>query len=863
MQSTSNLDKSKSKRFSASRAKTTRKSEIRIYNNSIKIKLLVSSLALLLLALGFNILLSLSSLEDIYVGSTFSKYFAIGNDLKRNIEKSLRFGKKLDKFVGLNALLQETRNHLAEKKFSGFSRGMGISTENADLSVSVALTDNRIYYSTSPGHIGQELPSSVVDYFSSVFQTPKADRGNFRNYYKLKSTFYIALPIEKGKQKTRKGTLFIILSDDQVTSFIHVLFMEKLQLTGMVGMGVLLVLSGFFFIVIPAAPKSTPLSKKRISGVILVVLLLAQLFFSLLNTNSFKNCYLEITREKTAALAILLKEDIEFMLGKGIAIDRLFRMEKMLGEIIVASPELSDIVLLDANMRPLYTADKNNVSAMAKTHEGTSGKALFSIARKIPKYQHLIPLTRKSAVTDPAATDIAGYISISISRKVLWSELREIIMDSITVLVISFLFLMELLVIVFQYFAREMAGTGRVFKVHYTAIRPAVFLYFFGQTISVSFLPLYMEQLYQPFWGLSREMIMGLPICTTMLFGGISPLIAGPWVDKRGWHEAFFAGLLLTATGFIYTWMAPNAVHLIFSRAFVGFGYGLTFMAANGFVVAFTDDNSKSQGLTRLIAGCYSGYICGSSTGGMLADTIGYNAVFMVGAMVIGLSFIYALIFLKPAMGHSEDTSMDFTEKPALRMVPLLQFITNPGILAVCFLVILPSSMIAVGFLNYFIPVYIDRIGSTPSHIGRLLMIHGLFFIYVAPIFSKYIDRSDFKSRYIFLSGVITSLGLMVFYFHAGMTAAVLSVLILGLAGSFEAATPYVLNLEITKKLGSAKAIAILSSVEKLGQVLGPIIFGWLILGQPGNTSVYYMGIVCFIIALLFYLIGCRSNNPV
>ena len=828
------------------------------YNSNIKFKLIISSLVLLLLALGFNTFLSLSSLEDIYVGSTFSKYSAIGSDLKRNIEKSLKFGKKLDKFVGLNVLLEKTRQHLLDQNMLGFSRTPGADA-NAHLSVSVALTDDQIYYSTSSSLIHQKLPAAVADYFRSLFQTPETHRGISPNYYKRGNTFYIGLPIEKTRQKAPVGLLVIIMSDDQVNAFIHTLFLEKLQLTGMILLGVLLLLSGFFFGVIPADPKTTTFSKKKISAVILLVLLLAQLSFSLINTNSFKNCYLDITQEKTAVLGSLLKEDIDFMLGKGIAIDRLFMMEKMLGEIIAVSPELSEIVLYDADMHPLYTADKTNVSAMDKTHESESAADVFPHAWKVSDYHQLIPLNSKASVTDAVPDDPAGYIAITISRKVLLSELKEIIMDAITVLVISILFLMELLVIVFQYFAREVATAGRVFKVHYTAIRPAVFLYFFGQTISVSFLPLYMEQLYQPFWGLSREVIMGLPICTTMLFGGISPLIAGPWVDKRGWHESFFAGLLLTAIGFVYTWMAPNAVHLIFSRAFVGFGYGLTFMAANGFVVAYTDDNSKSQGLTRLIAGCYSGYICGSSTGGMLADSIGYNAVFIVGAVIICLSFVYAMFFLKPAMAHPEASAMDTLKKPVLGMGQLLEFITSPGILAVCFLVILPSSMIAVGFLNYFIPIYIDRIGSTPSHIGRLLMIHGLFFIYIAPIFSKYIDRSRFKARYIFLSGVISSLGLMVFYFYGGMVAAVLAVLILGLAGSFEAATPYVLGLEITKKLGSAKAIAILSSVEKLGQVLGPIIFGWLILGKPGNTSLYYMGIACFIIALLFYLISCRK----
>ncbi|MFK5951892.1 MAG: MFS transporter [Desulfobacterium sp.] len=833
------------------------------YDKGIKIKLIASSILLLVLALGFNTLLSLSSLEDIYVGSTFSKYSAIGNDLKRNIEKSLKFGKKLDKFVGLNTLLQETRTHLTKKNPSNFFKKIELIKANSDLSVSLALPDNRIYYSTESALIHQQLPLEVSGYFNTLFTPHEAGEGIGKNYYKSDHKFYIGLPIKKHKRWM--GTLIIILPEDQVKAFTHALLLEKMKLTGMILLGVLVVLLGFFFVVIPGAPEQTRFSKRKISGVILVVLLLAQISFSLLNTNSFKNCYLEITREKTAVLGSLLREDIEFMLSKGIALDRLSMMEHMLGEIIKASPELSDITLLDSDRYPLYKADKNNILAIKKEQRGPLSSVHTIEWIKDSKYHHNIVLHRNNALEADVPADIAGYISITISKKVLLSELTEIIMDAITVLVISLLFLMELLVIVFQYFAKEMAVAGKIFRVHYTAIRPAVFIYFFGQTISVSFLPLYMEQFGQPFWGLSREVIMGLPICATMLFGAISPLIAGPWVDKRGWHESFFAGLILTSAGFVYTWMAPNAVHLIISRAFVGFGYGLTFMAANGFVVAFTDENSKAQGFTRLIAGCYAGYICGSSTGGMLADSIGYNAVFMVGAVIIVLSFIYTMIFLKGSMEHPKVATMEEgTEQSAPGgMDQLLQFIITPRVLALCLLVIFPSSMMAVGFLNYFIPIYIDRIGSTPSHIGRLMMVYGLFFIYVAPVFSKYIDRSLHKSRYILLSGILSSCGLMLFYFYGGMTAAVLSVLVLGLAGSLEASTPYVLGLENTKKLGSAKAIAILSSVEKLGQVLGPIVFGWLILGQPNNNAIYYMGIACLIIVLLFYLISCRNNAPV
>ena len=203
----------------------------------------------------------------------------------------------------------------------------------------------------------------------------------------------------------------------------------------------------------------------------------------------------------------------------------------------------------------------------------------------------------------------------------------------------------------------------------------------------------------------------------------------------------------------------------------------------------------------------------------------------------------------------------DMPASPAVKSGQLFQFMTDTKILALCFFVILPSSIITIGFLNYFLPIYINSIGSTSSNIGRLLMIHGLFFIYVAPFFSKFIDRSSQKSRFILLSGAIGSLSLILFYFYGGMVAAILSVLVLGIAGSFEASIPYALSLNATKEFGSAKAIAILSSVEKIGQVGGPIIFGWLILGNPGHHNLYFMGIAYLIIVLLFYMISRRHTK--
>ena len=830
------------------------------YDNNTKIKLIISSILLLVLALGFNTMLSLSSLENIYIDSTFSKYTAIGNDLKRNIEKSIKFGKNINKLIGMDETLKKTLQYL-EQDNSEYFKEMNLSKTDSNITLSLVSPDNSILYSTDSSLVDQRLPLSVQSHFMSVFQNQDKD-GEISNYYKHKNEFYIGLPIYKTQAEPWVASIILILNANQVNAFIYKILIKKLKVISILLISVLAILITFFFFILPSLQKNKNFSKAGISATIIVILLCSQLLFSLLNTNSFKTYYLEITREKTTVLGNLLKEDIEYLLKKKIALKSLFMMEKMLGEILSVSSELSNITIFDSQMQPLYMADKKSVIDFKKSETDPSVAINNYNEFKDTSYNLLIDLKKAAPESAGSVSSVTtGYISITISKDALFSELMNIILDSITVLIISVLFLMELLVMVFQYFAKQAKKIKKTFKVSYRVIRPAIFLYFFGQTISVSFLPLYMEQLYEPFLGLSKEMIMGLPICTTMFFGAISPLIAGPWVDKRGWHEALFTGFILTSFGFVYTWIAPDALHLIISRAFVGFGYGLTFMAANGFVVHFTDDNNKTQGLTYLIAGCFAGYICGSSTGGMLADRIGYNSVFIIGAVIIILSILYTIVFMKNAIGAKGPSHKAEEEGSQAKSGQLFQFMTDIRVLALCFFIILPSSMITVGFINYFIPIYIDSIGSTSSNIGRLLMVHGLFFIYVAPFFSKFIDRSSQKSMYILLSALICSLSLILFPFVGGLLAAVLSILLLGFAGSFEAIIPFALSFKSTKKLGDAKAIAIFSSVEKIGQVSGPLLFGWLILGQPTNNNLYFMGAAYLIGALFFSIVSRRYRT--
>jgi hypothetical protein len=49
-----------------------------------------------------------------------------------------------------------------------------------------------------------------------------------------------------------------------------------------------------------------------------------------------------------------------------------------------------------------------------------------------------------------------------------------------------------------------------------------------------------MEKIYRPIFGLSKNIIIGLPISVEALFMGISSIFRSHLIDKKGWKPSLF-----------------------------------------------------------------------------------------------------------------------------------------------------------------------------------------------------------------------------------------------------------------------------------------------------------------------------------
>lgn len=800
----------------------------------MKIKLFLSVILVLLLAQGFNGGLSVSSLERLYLESLISSNQVVGNDLANNISSALRFGKSFEKFFGINDLLKDVKRQLPDIH-----------------NVLVVNNQGRILYSLDDSLVGQVLRESIK-------QKGTGDSSKYgENMVLAQGMVYTFLPLidKEGKQYGRIG---ISLREEMIRQKMTSVLLSNLKILGVTtGVAALLLGLGLLFLIGPDIHQS----RKRLYALIIISLFCGQLAYSYYNLEIFQKQYLNIARNKAETLSMLLKEDIEYLFQKGLNIGRLVKVDLLLSDIIKATPEINDISIQDTEKKHRYMADKSGVVKIRKDAFRPDDRPMDAY------FDLMVPLYKKPKKAEENAPEkyLEGYIRVHLSREVIGKKVREIILDSFTVVVVSFLFVFELLFLLFlvmrQGFGKSVRDPVPAPKTDaWGIIRPVAFIYLLAVSLSHSFIPLKMQDIYRPLFGLSKNIILALPISVEMLAAGLSLIPVGIWLDRRGWLEPLLFGIAMSAVGAVLSGVAVSTEVYIMARSISGLGYGITWISAQGFVVHSTGPGSRAQGISNLVAGLFAGQICGAAMGGMLAERIGYSKVFYLAAGLFGILFLLSLVFMRNIHTPS-------TEETGGRLTfswrHTFGFLFNRKVLSVLVFSVIPMNVCIVGVLYYLSPIYLKGIGSTQSDIGRVLMIFGLFSIYVAPFLGKRMDRSQNKTMYIFFSGVIGSVGFLAFNYLSGFGVMVLAITLLGLASSLGASaqTIYILNTRAAERIGPGKALSIQRTVDKLGQMLGPLILGGLIATSGVENGLFTIGSVYLAATVLFLILTWRGRQ--
>ncbi len=580
---------------------------------------------------------------------------------------------------------------------------------------------------------------------------------------------------------------------------------------------------------------------------LLGVIATAQLLYSIWGFYFYQDSYVSSLKDKAHTIGTHLQTELESALTQEPSLWKQTHLEGFLHEHLEQLEQLSSIQVRDTTQSLVYQAEAPDPPPSILKIEW-----LLSYIS--------VPLSDTLVFPLYAQQEWQGTLHLYLSAPLIWEHAEELMLDSLTVLVITILFVVEFIIFFMIYMKTRLAkaypNDATQDADAYGAIRPAAFIYLMAISFSVSFLPLHLENLYEPIFGLSKNIIMGLPISVTMFCTMLSFIVGGIWMDKRGWHEPFLFGVALSAFGSFLSGIATDAVLFIACRGVVGLGYGLGLMASQGFIFANTDFATRAKGISHLVAGFYAGNICGEVLGAMLAERIGYGAVFFVAMGLMCIPILFVVLFMKESF--TKPRLADTSAKTKLGWRQISRFITNRNMFALLLFSSMPGAFCTVGFLYYISPIYLNRIGISQANIGRSLMIYSLCMIFLAPLISRLVSRSDNKKLYIALGGISGALGLVLFYIQSGVSATMFAILMLGMAGSFGFAsqTVFALDLKVTQELGEGQAMGIYRAVERLGQVIGPIAMGAIITIRGIEEGITIIGGIYLGVTLLFILVS-------
>lgn len=119
-------------------------------------------------------------------------------------------------------------------------------------------------------------------------------------------------------------------------------------------------------------------------------------------------------------------------------------------------------------------------------------------------------------------------------------------------------------------------------------VRAPLFAFILAEELTRSFLPGFVKGLLVPIPGLSAEIVVGLPIVLFMLIVALGQPYFGAYCKRLGQRRAMIIGAAIAAAGFAASAMAHNVLDLLIWRSLCAVGYGMVFVAAQGFVLDHT-----------------------------------------------------------------------------------------------------------------------------------------------------------------------------------------------------------------------------------------------------------------------------------
>lgn len=387
-------------------------------------------------------------------------------------------------------------------------------------------------------------------------------------------------------------------------------------------------------------------------------------------------------------------------------------------------------------------------------------------------------------------------------------------------------------------------------------VRAPLFLFFFAEDLSRSFIPLYAAEIFTPVPGLSMKFVLSLPIMLFMLVVGLSQPLLGAWSERIGPRQALIAGALMGVVAHLGAAFAFTLYDFLLWRSLAGVAWGIMFVAGQGYVLDHTTAHTRTRGLAFFVGVIMVSSACGPSIGGILADGIGYRATLTLAAVLAACAGALAWSQLPRQRSIAVERKARASDFAAL--------LANRRFVLFLLTAAMPAKIILIGFCFYLVPLYVPELGGSAAMVGRLIMLYAIVMVVGVPIAARWSGRPDRRWRFVvaglLLSGVAGMLPLLL----PGIYAVAAMVVLLGVAQSMSIAPQTAMVQDICQRevdrLGAGAVFGVYRLIERIGNALGPVVAAALLQGLPFSQVFAAIGALMLVAGIVFALTFRRSD---
>lgn len=677
-----------------------------------------------------------------------------------------------------------------------------------------------------------------------TFPIPEKSKVLYNSVREFPDDRYIWLTHDvRDRKNAIVGHVLLAVDKEQLSASLWDTARSQLQLFLSITAGVcLLLVALFYFVVRPSSKRKSGtesgVSRLRLYGCLILPLVLGQLLFMFLLRAPLHDVYEQEMQHVGHQLGRQLAWDLERLVRLGLPVAQLPPVEDHLSHLQRSLFQTKGMAIF-TNYGTLQGA-ANAEGPLDAVQWGKAAEQAFVAKTRV----HDAEFEARGT-----GVDGGGEVVILMSPSVIDTNLWTITLDTLTMTVVAVLFLMELIMLLL------MRGHGKGTDLAERSIspqfmRPIIFVCLFATDLSSSYMPLRIGELGLDLFGLPPDVVTGLPVSFELFMVGVAIMIGGFWSQKSGWRPMLLTGIALAAFGAGIGGFARTPLIFILSCGLFGVGYGFINLSAQVFVIAHSSADARAGNLGFMFAGLYAGTLCGSAMGGLVADRLGYAAVFPVSAVLL---FLICLVLWRLLPRESWKQAVE--EQGRLSFRDCLRFLGDRRMGALLLLNIIPCALVTVCLFQFFIPVSLNQAGTNPATIGRIFMLFCIVVMYLGPLCGRTLDRSGHKERFLFAGQLAGAMSVVTLLCFDGVLGATISILLLGLCNAVvtNGQGAFALELPAAAAFGKSRTMGMYNVAMRIGQVLGPMTLGIAATLWNVGTGLTFLAIFLVGSGILFF----------